>query len=353
MLFVSLPKQLNNSFYKRSLRIMGASFLFVPLSCLIYTPDHSLEMEPYISAVVNLTAYFVTFILMIHAFLILLGKRFGKLVKRATLLSIILFPIPAWLSLLSGRPELIDTVVTVSYSYFVIVLTFSVISVLRNCAKAAKNINNYYSDDLQICVSWIRRSMWFLIGLAINCAISPLLPISPAWLRACFLVYGISCFLHIHFGYRRVMIAMIDYFMLQGLSISNIAIVEQESEITTNLSSPIMSKIQTQLNHWISNKGYEQRGLTINMVAKEIETNRTYLSRYINTTYQCSFKTWITQLRIEEAQRLLLDDVDMAINRIADIVGFASVESFDHIFTRIEGISPSEWREKELNRLSK
>lgn len=346
MLFVSLPLLLKKSFYNCSLRIMGAAFLFVPLSCFIYTPDKSLEIEPYISAAVNLSAYFTTFVLMVIAFLILLGKKFSKLVKRATIITLIAYPIPMWLSLMSGKHQLIDTVVSASYSYFVIIITLMVISVLRNCSKAIKNIDNYYSDDLHICVNWITRSIWLLIGLSINCTISPLLPISPNWLRFIFLVYGISCYLYIHFGYRRMMIAMIDCFIVQGHSVSALALIEQQSDTAPNLSSVIQSKIQTQLNHWISDKGYTHKGVTINMVAKEVGTNRTYLSRYINTIYKCSFKTWITQLRIEEAERLLLDDIELTINAVADLVGFASKESFVHIFSRIEGRPPSLWREK-------
>lgn len=325
---------------------MGAAFLFVPLSCFLYTPDKSLALEPYISAVVNLTAYFGAFVLKCVAFLTLLGKRFGKLVWGAVVASIILFPVPAWLSLLSGRIEIIDTVITASYTYFVLVLLLSVISVLRHCSKAEKNIDNYYSDDLQICVSWIRRSIWLLMGMAVNCAIAPLLPIAPWWLRLFFLVYGMSCYLHIHYGYRRMMIAMIDYFMLLGHNISDLALVEQDAEADLNISTQTQGKIQSQLEEWISLKGYKQRGVTINMVAKEIGTNRTYLSRYINATYQCSFKTWITAMRVEEVKRLLSQEADMTTVRVSDIVGFASQESFNHVFTRLEGVSPSTWREE-------
>lgn len=44
-------------------------------------------------------------------------------------------------------------------------------------------------------------------------------------------------------------------------------------------------------------------GITIQDLSREIGINRTYLSNYINETYQTNFNGWINDLRIEEAKQ--------------------------------------------------
>ncbi|MFI3324015.1 MAG: helix-turn-helix domain-containing protein [Rikenellaceae bacterium] len=66
----------------------------------------------------------------------------------------------------------------------------------------------------------------------------------------------------------------------------------------------------------------------------------------MNATYGCSFKNWVTALRIEDAKAVMLNSPDMSISNIATLTGFTSVESFSHIFSRLERSSPSKWREE-------
>ncbi|MFR9533476.1 MAG: helix-turn-helix domain-containing protein [Rikenellaceae bacterium] len=263
--------------------------------------------------------------------------------------TIVLFPLPLWTSIISKKQEWIDLTMTASYAYFVIVVIMLTISVLRNCRNVIKSIDNYYSDDLLLCVKWISKSMGLLIGLSVTCGLAPTFSHYPLWLKLIFMAYSLFCYLHIYLGYRTMAVSLIERLAVCGHQISVFSHVEQsrvDSE-TEALSSGNMLSIQTNLEVWIAQKGYQQRGVTITDVARSVKTNRTYLSKYINSVYKASFRSWITLLRIEEAKRLLLEDSEASINKIAQTIGFASVESFTHIFTRNEGVPPTKWREKQ------
>ena len=80
-------------------------------------------------------------------------------------------------------------------------------------------------------------------------------------------------------------------------------------------------------------------------MAQLLSTNRTYLSQYINTRYGCSFNTWLTQLRLTEAKRLLASSPTLPIDSIAKMTGFASKSHFINSFKASERITPGKWRE--------
>ncbi|HUX38927.1 MAG TPA: AraC family transcriptional regulator [Rectinemataceae bacterium] len=77
------------------------------------------------------------------------------------------------------------------------------------------------------------------------------------------------------------------------------------------------------------------------------------LSIFFNSSLHSSFPVWLNARRIEFARELLLARRDMSILDIALDVGYSSKSSFNSQFSRIVGMSPSEWRKaQEAKRLS-
>ncbi len=92
---------------------------------------------------------------------------------------------------------------------------------------------------------------------------------------------------------------------------------------------------------------YLIKNLKINDVVKEIGSNRTYVSNYINSVYHCSFSDYINQLRIEHAKELLLSmDTDTKLSTIANASGYSSESSFYRNFQKIASMTPNEFRNK-------
>lgn len=99
------------------------------------------------------------------------------------------------------------------------------------------------------------------------------------------------------------------------------------------------------LNTWVerSDKPYMKPGLTIGDVASEIDIPKYRLSNYINRK-QVNFNTWIKELRIEEASRLLIASPEISASAIAKKCGFCDLPAFSHAFKKIKGVSPTEYR---------
>lgn len=86
--------------------------------------------------------------------------------------------------------------------------------------------------------------------------------------------------------------------------------------------------------------------LTINLLARELSTNETYLSRYFNRQLGLSFPKYITALRLEEAERLLADNV-LTILEVSEQAGFQTLSAFYQAFNTKHNCSPSQWRKNQ------
>ncbi|MDP4276256.1 MAG: helix-turn-helix domain-containing protein [Bacteroidota bacterium] len=97
--------------------------------------------------------------------------------------------------------------------------------------------------------------------------------------------------------------------------------------------------------NWESSKQFTEPGLTIEQVAIQLKTNRTYLSSYVNTYKKQTFKEWINLLRMDEAKRLMLENPTIPVSQVGAMVGVPDKSNFGRLFSRTFGSSPQSWRD--------
>ncbi len=137
----------------------------------------------------------------------------------------------------------------------------------------------------------------------------------------------------------------------RDFTIDNISINEnegEEAEITeTQEHSELIGKRFEEL--MISQRFFIKKDLKIDDLVKEIGSNRTYVSNYINRTYNCSFSEYTNNLRVEYAKTLLSKLAKgTKLSQIADEVGFANEQSFYRNFKKFVGMTPAEWAKDNL-----
>ena len=94
-------------------------------------------------------------------------------------------------------------------------------------------------------------------------------------------------------------------------------------------------------------KMYCEYDKTRDQVVEELHTTKELLNLYFIHKVGVDFRTWRTNLRIEEAKTLLLENKDASINIIAEASGFSDKSNFHRQFVKIVGCSPKEWRDSD------
>lgn len=83
--------------------------------------------------------------------------------------------------------------------------------------------------------------------------------------------------------------------------------------------------------------------LTLERLAAEIGTNRTYISRYLNDI-NMSYYQYINSFRIEKAKQLLTNNPNLSIAEISEQCGYRSDATFRRVFRDFTGMSPMEFK---------
>lgn len=104
-------------------------------------------------------------------------------------------------------------------------------------------------------------------------------------------------------------------------------------------------KLDKAVEEWVARKMFCEYDKTRDQVAAELGTTREVLNLYFSSRIGEDFRTWRTNLRIEEAKKLLLENKDVSINIIAEASGFSDKSNFHRQFVKIVGCSPKEWRD--------
>lgn len=86
-----------------------------------------------------------------------------------------------------------------------------------------------------------------------------------------------------------------------------------------------------------------QPKLTLEEVAEELHSNKTYISKLVNNTYNLGFPELINTLRVDYAEQFILSHRDAKQDEIATKSGFLSASSFNTIFKKVTGVTPKVW----------
>ncbi|MGA9212366.1 AraC family transcriptional regulator [Kaistella sp.] len=136
-----------------------------------------------------------------------------------------------------------------------------------------------------------------------------------------------------------------------SVSISYESISAQGKSI---ISEDIFSELYKKLKDFEENKGFNESGLTIEQLADNFATNKSYLSQYINDTKGVNFSKYLSTLRINYITQLMYDNpkyLRLKVQGLAEECGIGSRQNFSDLFQEINGIRPTDFikqRKKEL-----
>ena len=117
------------------------------------------------------------------------------------------------------------------------------------------------------------------------------------------------------------------------------------SLIRAELADELYEKI---LNIVVIQKRYRDKDFSAKELAQELGTNTRYISAVINSRFNTNFSCLINEYRVKEALHRMTDKryLDLTIEEIGSLVGFANRQSFYASFYRIMGETPNGYRKR-------
>ena len=111
-----------------------------------------------------------------------------------------------------------------------------------------------------------------------------------------------------------------------------------------SLSTEESRHIAELLHRWVLAKGYRLPHRTMVEAAKNIGTDSVTLHRYCVNCLGKDFRAWRTELRIEDAKKLMMEEPGPSVSKIAAMVGVQDRSNFLRIFSESTGQTPDKWR---------
>lgn len=125
------------------------------------------------------------------------------------------------------------------------------------------------------------------------------------------------------------------------------------TELENSTNSSYLLTLATEVNHILLTGDYlKDTEFNIHDMAKICVTNRTYISRAINSVYKQNFQIFINEIRVKKIINKLNKDKtfrEMKIDTIMIDMGFNNRVTFNRSFQKYTGLTPSVFIKKVIN----
>lgn len=112
------------------------------------------------------------------------------------------------------------------------------------------------------------------------------------------------------------------------------------SEMPKYLAEPATLYLLNNIDHFIQT--HYSTNISLDDIAEYCNCSRSYISHIFKKNMNRSISTYINEVRISHAKRILLEE--SSITKTAEACGFTSPSYFSSVFSGLVGISPSQYR---------
>lgn len=337
--------------YICSRRIMGVAMLLLAANYSVHF-FYGIRFKNVNAAILmNMSTYFLCYWLFSSALTTLLNRFYitrrrlfthiGLWVLFSVLSAIVLFHLPEGMIQKTGLLAMATWLMIYGF-----VLARRLVLAYR---RAVKIFDNTHSDNIGAYIRWLSVFTYWAVVFGVGCGLLTFLPDKyiHVWILSSipFYIYLFHCYQNYMLFYEKVENAMES----EIVSEDDILCEADTAEDVANDMPSCYAEIAESIKRWIDDEGYLRPGLTIKELADTLHTNRTYLSGYINTSLNTTFRDWITRLRIDYAKQRMTSHPEQKIAEIAEASGFMSQSHFMKTFKDKEGCSPAKWKKAQKN----
>ncbi|WP_308228509.1 helix-turn-helix transcriptional regulator [Prevotella merdae] len=248
--------------------------------------------------------------------------------------------------------SIVPILLAVAFCVYAVGVAHKVFATFR---KATCKLDNYYSDDAAVYIRWMSVFTYWAIVFGVGQGIFTFVPDRYVYL---WIISAIPFYIYLYVSYANYLLmyehvadAINTYEDKEEYDIENV--VEnrdrdngQTISSTTRISKQQEEMLKSNIQKWIDDKEFTKGGLTIEDIARQTASNRTYVSHFVNTHYGMSFREWINYLRLQYAKDIMLKSPDKSVADIALESGYLSTSYFSRIFKETEGLAPGRWIEE-------
>ena len=218
---------------------------------------------------------------------------------------------------------------------------YQLLKISKKCKlKAEQELSNIEYVD----ISWLNTFLYafFLVFLVLAIIfISVIHNLSIEWMNQVLsLFFSITIF---YLGYK----GLFQRSIFSNTDAPNTTFIPEQIIAETSKLKPVDENItQNLLEYMDKHKPHRESELSLGSLAKQLNISRNSLSEIINNSVGCNFYDFVNKYRVEDVKSMMNDpkNKDFTLLAIAFDAGFPSKSTFNSIFKKFTGLTPSEYR---------
>ena len=231
-----------------------------------------------------------------------------------------------------------------------------IIAFKNSYKRARRNREIYYDEDEEHKIKWIRFCYIIMMLTQMFVLVYLLLPRTLmkvyVLFYALFMLYFSTNFISFLGSHK----LLLDAFAYKALSGEGRATVRKRKTSGRGKNNSVLEgsdliytdkdlkALDVAIAQWVEAGKYRESDKTRDEIAAELKTSKELLQTYFSDKGQ-DFRTWRTNLRINDAKAMLLANKSISINAIGERCGFSDRSNFHRQFQKIVGCSPKQWRD--------
>ena len=245
-------------------------------------------------------------------------------------------------------------VITVSILLFVFQCVLHIIKFSRTYKRSVKQLEMYYDEEEDHKIRWIRFCYIIMMLTQMFILVYMLLPqgMMKVYIAfySLFLLYFTANFISF-LGSHKLLLDAFAYKTLSGQDLMELINSRKDKKAGRKkvnhdgFNEVEFIRLDKALDKWVKDKRFREYDKSREEIAEELNTTKELLHIYFSTRMGMDFRTWRTQLRIEDAKVQLLEKKNVSINVVGEMAGFSDRGNFYRQFVKFVGCSPKEWRE--------
>lgn len=333
--------------YRLSEKLFGCAYLCMSATLFAWYVQFANDWHTYDRAIAcaDVILYYATGMFMSYAFANLLDMTYAS--RRRVRNDIARWAVASAAAMLA-QFSFVGALAPALMSLSILMFLWFIIGFLAYFRRLTLNsrelFDNYFSNDVLRFVAWINRSIGLVVLAGFVGIVSMYSGIVLNWIYQVYMIsvnfYIALCFINHGECHGRLREALASF-------AEDRANRKRQEELEQMAAAdPRRTDLDRKLKVWIAARRYTENSFTVEELARWLNTNKLYMSQFINEEYGVNFRTWISHLRVDDAKRMMLEHPELKIEEIAYQVGFSSPSYFSRVFAGKEGVSPAQWRQR-------
>ncbi len=329
LLLLDIHKEDLYKSYRLSKKFLGCAYLCMSATLFAWYVQFTNDWHTYDRAIAcaDIILYYATGMFMAYAFANLLDITY---VCRRRVRNDIVRWSAASLAAILAQFSFVGALAPGLMSLSILMFLWFIIDFLRYFRRLTLSnrqlFDNYFSNDVLHFVAWINRSICLIVVAGFVGIISIYNGVVLNWFYQIYMIsmnfYIALCFINHGECHGRLREAMASFAEERANK------KRQEELERMAADDPRRDDLDRKLKVWIAARRYTNNSFTVEELARWLNTNKLYMSQFINETYGVNFRTWISHLRVDDSKRMMLEHPEMKIEEIAYQVGFSSPSYF-------------------------